>query len=172
MLDFGCARVVRVRCVRSAVYWPDHCSAGAMKKSTLLTIVVITFLLLLVARLIYLRVDHLKREKAWYISELHYDFSARVDSLVRPGRAFITVTSGDFDPDREWQLKGSLQYYAVLHLFISRDSWYDVRVPLEASRNDSLHVRSDLDQVSLYRNGELVTSRPLSEFLRQRPFYW
>lgn len=140
-----------------------------MKRWTLWTIIVFAFLLLVV-RLIYSRFDHLEREKAWYISELHYDFSARVDSLVRPGRALITVTFGDFDPNREWQLKGNLKYHGILHLFISREERYDVRVPLEASLKDSLHVRSDMNQMSLYRNGELVVSRPLSEFLRQRPF--
>ena len=126
--------------------------------------------LLLVARLIYSRVDHLKKEKAWYISELHYDFSGRIDLIVRPGRALVTITHGDFDSNREWQLKDRIKYHGLLHLFISREKGYDVRVPLQASLNDSLHVNSDDDQLSLYRNGELIVSRPLSESLRQKPF--
>lgn len=134
------------------------------------TAIVIAFLLL-VARLIYSRFDHLKDEKAWYISELHYDFSGRIDSLVRPGRALVTITYGDFDPNREWQLKDGLKYHGILHLFISREGWYDVRVPFQASLNDSLHINSDDDQMSLYRNGELIVSRPLSESLRQQPFW-
>ena len=140
-----------------------------MKKWTPWIIIVIVFLLL-VARLIYSRVDHLKKEKAWYISELHYEFSGRIDSIVRPGRALVTITHGDFDSNREWQLKDSIQYHGLLHLFISREGWYDVRVPLQTSLNDSLYVNSDNDQLSLYRNGELIVSRPLSESLRQKPF--
>lgn len=140
-----------------------------MKKWTIWIIVIIVFLLL-VTRLIYWRFDNLKSERAWYISELHYDFSARVDSIVRPGRAIVTIIHGNFDPNREWQLKDGLKYHGILHLLISREVGYDLRVPLQTSLNDSLHIDSDVDQFSLYRHGKLVVSRPLSEFLRVRPF--
>jgi hypothetical protein len=140
-----------------------------MKKWTpWLTGALIVFLLVL--RLVFIHVNKLNDEKAWYISQLHYDCSARVDSIARPGRALLTVTGGSLDASREWKLKDELHAHGMLHLIIQRNQWYDLRVPDVTQKNDSICIQSDRDELSLYRNGALVLTRPLSESLRQRPF--
>jgi hypothetical protein len=121
-----------------------------MRKGLIWTAVVM-LVLLMMARLLYARLGHLDKERAWYISELDCNFSGRIDSLIPPGRALVSITYGDFDPDREWKLKKRLKYHGMLHLFISRKKGYDVRVPSEAALHDSLCINSKQDQLSLYR---------------------
>jgi hypothetical protein len=149
--------------------WCDPCSFGGMKKRTP-WIIASTVLTLLVVRVGYRHVEALKEEKAWYISQLHYECSATIDSVIRPGRALLSVTNGVMDADREWKLKEKLNAYGMLHLAIRRDSLYDLRVPNEAMANDSVYISSDHDQLLVYRNGELLITRPLSAFLRAKPF--
>jgi hypothetical protein len=126
--------------------------------------------LILLLRLAYSHVGKLNDEKVWYISQLHYDCSARVDSTLFHSRALLTLTSGSLDADREWKLKEKLHAHGMLHLIIQRGTQYDLRVPGEAQVNDSICIHSDRDLLALYRNGALVLTRPLSESLRQRPF--
>ena len=130
----------------------------------------VVIIVLLVVRLFYSHIHKLKKEKEWYISELHYNFSARIDSVIRPGRALIIIKNGNFDPDREWQLKRKLSAHGVLHLMIVNQNWIDMLVPPRALQNDSIQINSDEDRLSLYRDGQLLTTRPLSQSLRQRPF--
>ena len=127
-------------------------------------------LFLLVLRLLYSHVNNLGKEKEWYIAALQYECSARIDSIIRPGRALITIVSGKLDPDREWQLKGKLRAHGTLHLVIVNQEWFDLRVPMEALENDSLSINSDRDLLSIYRDGKLLSHHSLSESLRQRPF--
>jgi hypothetical protein len=133
-------------------------------------IIAAVILLLLVLRLFYTHLTALSREKAWYISQLNFTFSARVDSVIRPGRALIEITGGDVDPHREWELKDDIKAHGILHLIIASGGKYDLRLPAAAMKNDSLSINSDADELSLYRNGQLIISRSLSASLRQRPF--
>lgn len=148
---------------------PILADLSAMKKWKLWLIGVF-LVLTLVLRLVYSHVNTLAEEKAWYISQLHYDFSARVDSMVFHNRAFLTVTRGSLDANREWQLKDRLHAHGMLHLIIQRERWYDLRVPEETLADDSIYVNSENDLLSVYRKGELIVRQPLSTSLRQRPF--
>jgi hypothetical protein len=130
----------------------------------------ITILILLVIRLSYTYVNELEKEKAWYISELHYHCSLRVDSIVRRGRALVTLTSGVLDPQREWQLKDKLHAHGILHLIIVNRQRYDLRVPGHTLAKDSIYINSDRNLLSLYRDGKLLSNVSLTESLRQRPF--
>ena len=130
----------------------------------------VVIIVLLVVRLFYSHINKLKKEKMWYVSELHYNFSARIDSVIRPGRALITTIHGTVDAQREWQLKPKLSAHGVLHLMIVNQKWIDMLVPPHALKNDSLQINSDENRLSVYRDGKLLITRPLSESLRQRPF--
>lgn len=129
-----------------------------------------SILTLLIIRQGYLHFAKRQAEKAWYVSELHYKCSAEIHSIIRPGRALLRITAGDLNEDREWRLKPQLRVHRVLHLAIAKDSLYDLRVPSEALAGDSVYINSDDDELSIYRNGELVVKHRLSSSLRQSPF--
>jgi hypothetical protein len=133
-------------------------------------LIAIVILALLVARLIYRRVNGSRNETNWYISELHYDFSARVDSVIRPGRALISITDGEVDTRRERKLQRELKYNGMLRLLVPRGDKYDFIVPGKSMKNDSLYINSDKDQMLVFRNKELLVTRPLSACLRRKPF--
>ncbi len=130
----------------------------------------IVLLALLVTRLFYRHIGGVEEERRWYISQLHYDFSARVDSVIGPGRVLINVTHGDVDLKREWKLKEELRFNGMLHLVISRGNDLDVLAPVECRPDDSLYINSDKNLLCLYRDQELLLTRPLSTSLRGRPF--
>ena len=140
-----------------------------MKKRTVWVVTIIV-LMFLVVRLGYMRLNDLRTEKAWYLSELHYDCSAQIDSIIRPGRALLRITHGTLNDEHEWKLKERLHMHGVLHLAISNGLWYDLRVPNEALAGDSIYINSDNNELSVYRSGLLLISRPLSDSFRQRPF--
>lgn len=133
-------------------------------------LIALVIILLLIVRLFYRHVGGVKDERAWYISQLHYDFSARVDSVIRPGRVLVHVTRGKADPDQEWALKDQLHFNGMLHLLISRDGQFDILTPVECLVNDSLYINSDHDRLLVFRNHELIINRPLSSSLRGKPF--
>jgi len=147
------------------IAWRDHCTIMHMKRKTT-GIIVIGILTLLLIRQGYLHMAGRKEEKAWYVSELHYKCSVQIDSVIRPGRALLRVTGGDLNVDREWQLKPRLRIHRILHLALAKDSLYDMRIPTEAMVGDSVYINSDDDHLSVFRNGQLVLTVPLTSSLR------
>jgi hypothetical protein len=133
-------------------------------------LIAMIILALLVVRLIYRRINGSRSETSWYVSELHYNFSARVDSIIRPGRALISVTHGEVDTRHERKLQHDLKYNGMLQLLIPRGDRYDLLVPGKSLKNDSLYVDSSVDQLLVFRNNELLITRPLSASLRRKPF--
>lgn len=125
---------------------------------------------LLVLRLIYVQVTSTHDEELWYMSELDFDFSARVDSLPERGRAYLTITGGSFDPTRERTLGKKLKVHGKLRIMQRRKPYWDMWVPTSAAVGDSLYINSDKDTLHVYRGDSLIIARPLSYFLRQRPF--
>jgi hypothetical protein len=133
-------------------------------------LIVTSIVFLLVLRLFFIHLNKLQNEKAWYMSQLHYNCSTRVDSLMFHNRALLTITWGNLDAEQEWKLKEHLHTHGMLHLIIQRKDRFDLRVPEGTQINDSICLQSDRDELLLYRNGVLVMKRPLSESFRQRPF--
>ncbi|HYF68457.1 MAG TPA: hypothetical protein VD884_09980 [Ohtaekwangia sp.] len=139
-------------------------------KKRFVWIIGVSILVLLVTRQGYLHFAKRKAEKAWYVSRLHYKCSAEIHAIIRPGRALLRITAGDLNEDREWELKPQLREHRVLHLAIAKDSLYDLRVPNGVLAGDSVCINSDDDKLSVYRNGKLVITSPLSSSLRASPF--
>jgi hypothetical protein len=133
-------------------------------------LIAIVILVLLVVRLIYRRVNRVRNETNWYVSELHYNFSAKVDSVIRPGRVLIYITSGEADTRRERKLQHELKYNGMLRLLIPSGDRYHFLIPGKSLKNDSLYVDSSADQLLVFRNKELLITRPLSASLWRKPF--
>jgi hypothetical protein len=133
-------------------------------------LIAIVILALLVVRLIYRHVNGIRNETNWYVSELHYKFSAKVDSVIRPGRALIYITNGEVDTQRERRLQRDLKYNGMLWLLIPSGDRYDFLIPGKCLKSDSLYINSSKDQLKVFRNKELIISRPLSVSLRRKPF--
>lgn len=125
---------------------------------------------LLFVRMIYKLVTRSERERDWYASELHYDFSARIDSMLYSGVALIDVTRGEVDHHREYELRSQLKANGDLWVMVPQNGKYNFRVPYAAKKGDSVSVNSDQDILSLYRDDELIVSRPFKVSIRNSPF--
>lgn len=136
-----------------------------MKKRTLL-VVGVSVVVILIAHQVYLHTSNLQNERAWYIASLHYDCSAKVISIVRPGRALIHVTDGIMNDSVEWKLKPQVQSHQLLHFAIAKDSLYDIRVPEEVAKGDSIRLNSDKDQMTIFRSGKIYKNTSILEHLR------
>jgi hypothetical protein len=139
-------------------------------KTWLPWIIAAIVILLLAVRAIYIKAHRGEKERAWYMAQLHYDFSARIDSVEKPRRAFIHITNGKFDRQRERELQFELKHHGRLGVVVSEGGQLELLVPYKAEANDSVYVNSDQDILSLYHHGQLVVSRPLSHSLRASPF--
>lgn len=133
-------------------------------------IIAAVVIILLFIRLIYTRITRMEEERAWFLSQLHYKFSARVDSVLWSGRALVEITQGDFDRYREWELQQKLKAHKKLEVMVSRYGKWDLRIPYAARKDDSVYVDSDKDILSLYRKDSLIVTRPFSVSLRDQPF--
>lgn len=125
---------------------------------------------LLVVRLIYTSATKQEEEKKWYIKQLDYDFSARVDSILYKGVAVIQITGGKFNPRKEKQLRRQLKEHERMFIVASGDGHQKMRVPFAALKGDSVYVNSSDDVLSLYRGDSLLISRPLNVSLRFSDF--
>lgn len=130
-------------------------------------------LLLLTANIFWKHVKGVKSEKQWYLSQLDFDFSAKLDSAEKGGQALLTVTHGHIDRKREAMLKAKLQYSGWVDLFLYRaDGKLDLMIPgkLHLVQGDSVYVNTDSGLVRFFRNGKQIAAHPLYNSLRGRPF--
>ncbi len=146
-------------------------------KKWLIIIGSVVVLMLLVARLIYTAITGEKYEKRWYVSELHYDFSAEVDSVEtyhqNGGSVHFHLTRGSVETSHERKLNKNLKHNRYLgFVYYSRGDGARIFTsrPLRYKAGDSLSVNSDKDNLTFYRNGKEIANAKISESLSHRPF--
>jgi len=135
--------------------------------------VVISVLTFLTTRISTHHVSGVKSERLWYIEQLHFEFSGKLDNLDFPDRVLFRVTSGQLDIEREKAIKEQLKYNGMLDLLLYRDDGrLDLMIidPHEYINGDSLYLNSGLKIVRFYRNGEFIGEHNLIKSLRGRPF--
>jgi hypothetical protein len=117
-------------------------------------------------------VNGVKSERAWYIKELGFQFSATVDS-IRTGHIRIHKINGRFDSDKERRVKEKLEFNGRLDLFLYRthdklelmiDSAYNYRT------GDSVFVDCNNSVVRVYRDKQLLSENSLLRSIKGRPF--
>lgn len=146
-------------------------------KKTLLIAASIVIVLFLVFRPVYIKFSSGKEEKVWYARQLHYDFSARVDTVIMLrgdvglGKIVCHLTGGKPDPAVEDSLNQQLKRHKSLRLLLPvRHNQLEFIIPgAEHYRpGDSLVVNSASNTISFFRNGAELSIHELSTALEAR----
>jgi hypothetical protein len=142
-------------------------------KKRVIWIISISVLILLIGRILTRHINGVSSEKAWYISQLDFEFSGELDSADRPGQVLFHVTKGQLNSEKEKEVKAKLTHNGVLDLLLYRnDNKLDIMIidPHDYVRGDSLYLNSKLNIVRFYRDGKLLGDHDLIKSLRGRPF--
>ncbi len=137
--------------------------------------------LLLVVRLFFRQHDGFDSEREWFVKNVRYEFSARVDSVKmlneNTGRLYCRVTSGMPQSHREDSLKQYFKEHDMLYLIFhqSRDSIVFL-IPENAQqieKGDSVHVSSSGNDIRFFRQGKQINNTTLTQTLTGygRPFF-
>ena len=129
-------------------------------------------LLLLTINIFRQHVNGVKAERAWYIKELGFQFSATVDT-VRQGHIRLKQIVGRFDFDKERRVKEQLKYNGRLDLFLYRKGRkieLMIDSALSYKRGDSVYVDCTIGMARVYRNQQLLSENALIRSIKGRPF--
>lgn len=146
-------------------------------KKNLLLVAGILIVLMLAFRLAYVKMNGGMTERRWYTSQLHYDFSARVDSVIMLrgnvglGKIVCSLTRGNPNPALEDSLNRHLTHHKTLRLLLPATSNKVEFIFMGAERlapGDSVIVNSKGDGIRFFRSGTLVYINELSTTLEAR----
>ena len=142
-----------------------------MKKGIVIALPIV-LLLLLIINMFRLHVSGVKTERAWYIKELGFQFSAAVDT-VRTGHIRLEQIAGRFDFDRERRVNEKLKYNGRLDLFLYRNG-KKLELMIDSAFNyrkgDSVYVDCTIGTAKVYRNNQLLSENALIRSIKGRPF--
>jgi hypothetical protein len=137
----------------------------------LIIIAAIALLLFGAARIIFKTMNEVDDEMQSYVQNLHYNFSARVDSVeivsAKNQRGFLVcdVTKGKLNEFTEDSLNRNLiQHKRIRFLFFQPNGHFKVFLwdISENKSGDSIAINSDLDEFKIFRNGEVILTREIS----------
>jgi hypothetical protein len=132
----------------------------------------ITILLLLAINMFRQYVNGVKSERAWYIKELGFQFSATVDT-IRESHIRLHQINGSFDFGKERRVQEKLQYNGILALFLYKNE-HDIELMIDSAYNyrkgDSVFVDCKNSLVRIYRSDELLSENELLRSIKGRPF--
>jgi hypothetical protein len=132
-----------------------------MKRTLLILGGIALLMLLLLLRALFHQRSSGSDERKWFVKALHYEFSARVDSVLmfnqNSGRLRCLLTTGDPQVDREDSLKRLFKHHEMLYLIFKRsaDSITFV-LPNHANlvaKGDSVRVSSRENRIQFFRAG-------------------
>lgn len=135
---------------------------------------------LLIGRLFYKQNSGMGTERKWFVKNLRYEFTARVDSIrmfnENTGRLWCRITSGDPQTHREDSLKQHFREHDMLYLiFQHKGDSIIFLIPngKTVAKGDSVRVSSVENSIQFFRNGQPVATDQLSNTLTgfSRPFY-
>jgi hypothetical protein len=116
-------------------------------------------------------------ERQWYTSQLHYDFSMRVDSIemlhgdVGLGKISSTITRGNPGESVEDSLNHHLNHHKSL-LFLLKGSGHKREFIIMRAEylkpGDSISVNSANDLIQFFRSGKLYYQNELSTTIEAR----
>lgn len=144
---------------------------------TFLLISGILVVCLLGFRILYVKMNGGTTEREWYTSHLHYDFSARVDSVVMLrgdvglGKIICSLTKGKPSLTVEDSLGRHLTHHKSLRLLLppSGNNLEFILMGAEhITPGDSIIVHSGNDIIRFFRNGSMFYQNELSTTLEAR----
>jgi hypothetical protein len=141
-------------------------------KKKLLIVAGLVILALLIFQFFTEHVDGVHHEREWYVAQLGYQFSAKVDTVNASG-IVITLTDADIFREKEEVLNQKLKFNGVLDLFLYQPDG-KLSLLMEGSarfhQGDSIYISCPENIVKVYRGDKLMVERPLVKSLRGRPF--
>jgi hypothetical protein len=147
-----------------------------MKKWILISLLVCAFLFLGI-RMIVNNVNDSDSERQWYISQLGFEFSGEVDSVIMHGKyhglLLFRITKGKIDKSKERKLQHKLKGNGRLDLFVHQpEGKFEMITPIayKYQRGDSIYVNTNEDRISLYRKNKLISQYEVMASLRSAPF--
>ncbi len=153
-----------------------------MKRTIIIFISIALVALLLIVRAVFKQKNGVTDERKWFAKALHYEFSARVDSVLmfnpNAGRLRCFIIVGDPQIHREDSLKRSFKHHDMLFLIFKRsaDSITFV-LPNHANfvaKGDCVRVISRQNSIQFFRAGKPMFIDSLSNTLTgfSRPFFF
>ncbi len=137
-------------------------------------VLVLTFL---IARFFYSHINGVMDERIWYIKQLHYDFSGRIDSIDvnRNGSGILYFHSSNvtITDSRENSLKRYLKFNGLLDFILFQPKGktaISMRYVKYFSSGDSITVNTDTDIIRIYRKRKLLSQTKIIDSLNGRPF--
>jgi hypothetical protein len=135
---------------------------------------------LLIARLFFAQHNRVEEEREWFVKNVRYEFSARVDSVElvneHVGRLSCRILSGNAQTSREDSLKRFFKEHDMLYFIFqhSGDSiLFIVRDAQLVNKNDSIRVSSGNNSIQVFREGQQIAIDKLSNILTGfgKPFF-
>ena len=137
----------------------------------------VTVVLILVGKWgynVYNKVDSIEKEKEWYLSQLKYDFSSTLDTVVfvkgnaGKGKLYCRVGKGAFNYSIEDSLASHLKHFDKLCFNDMKEPGFVCITISESERykkGDSITVNSIVDEVKIFREGVEIYSDKVSNTL-------
>jgi len=142
-------------------------------KRPVVTAIGVGILLLLTVRMFFVLINREKNKKREFVSKLHYDVSARIDSLgvfnkAPVGFIYITITRGEIKTDEKKVNKSFKNNSRFGFLVRRKDGRFEIfsRDIKDYQVGDSIVVNSDEDKVYHFRAGEKLADTAISDMLR------
>ena len=131
---------------------------------------------LLVVRSFFVHRDRVENEKRWYIKNLNFEFSGRVDSVhasKRRGLLYFQITHGETPKSTKEHLNKQLKHNGNLRFIIfTRDE--KLAILMEGAgkciAGDSIQINTNENEISVYRNKILISKAEAVKSLIGRPF--
>lgn len=141
-----------------------------MKRRIVISIAVV-LLVLATARVLFKTGNEIDDEMQAYVHNLHYNFTAKVDSIVlvnsKKGIGLLTchITSGECDRAVEDSLNQHLtNYKRIRFLNFKPNGQFQIFLGgvSKYQPNDSITVNSNEDQFNIFRDGEAILKSKVS----------
>jgi len=148
-------------------------------KNRYFIVATLVVLFYLVVRSLYNHFDGVREERLWYVSQLHYNFSARLDSVAvnkgGSGLLYFHSYKKALDDSNERKLEKQLKYNGrldyVLFLPNRRTALSVIHGADTILQGDSLTVNTDADSgVVVFRNRKIVVKNKTIDSNNGRPF--
>jgi hypothetical protein len=79
-------------------------------KKLMIWLGVIGTLIFLTTRMFFHHVDGVRNEKKWYIDQLDFEFSGKLENHDSPDKVLFRLTKGQLNIEREKSIKAKLKY--------------------------------------------------------------
>jgi len=142
-------------------------------KKRIVIILLIAALVLLTIRGFRAHVNGVRNEREWYVKELGFEFSGKVDTVIWPSNLLIGNIKGEIDFGKEERLREDLQYNGMLDLFLYHPNEI-VELNIDSAwtyrKGDSVYINCRENVVRTYRGDKLLGQKQLIRSIRGRPF--